>query len=227
MKTIPRPIKNYIRKTIGKSQETKKLVWYDAGDKLTPNTLASYNVLYQSAQGDSKYTFTGEQFLLKGINVKYSLTNYVETITSSGYCPSTLVFHMYIIQTDIYKTTGQLTIADIMDQGAGNLVNNAEIHHFDKEKCRVIAHKKLVFNPASIGTNGGVNGNCVCKTGSVWVSLNKTLKFKDYGTNAAPNWDLKSGNYYIVFFAGVPEHTQYITSGRVNTIDCQVYFKDA
>lgn len=223
---LSKPLKRVIRRYIGKSLETKTLVANNT-DSLTPQTIESYNLLYNAiAQGDTKYTIAGEQFYISGIKIKYSVRNFVQNVTSSGYCPTSLLVHLYVIKTNWYKTTGNLTNAEIFDQGAGNLISSPEIHSFDSDKVKVLAHKKIQFNSKGQGTNGGLDGPIQTLTGSMWVPIKKQVRFKDYGLNSAPNYDLRNGNYYLVAYAVAPDCTSYVTTGKM-TYDMQMYIKDA
>lgn len=220
---LSKPMKRQILKLVNKNIETKRITFKTGtSNLLTTNTVESRLVLYSNTtQGDTAYQFTGEQIHLKGINIKYTLSNFVQTATQAGWCPSSMVVHMYLLKSSVYSTIG-LGASQIFDPGNGNLFQNPQIHHIDKDKVQVIAHRVHTFASLGRGTFNSTDGDSQIKYGNWWIPINRICKFKDWNSS----FDLKGGNYYTMFFASVPGTNAYIYNGDL-TYDMSVYFKDA
>lgn len=179
-------VKAVVKRQVTKTEETK-FFKYAADFTLTgSNNLISYNLFYYSSAGTSNNQMIGDKLRWKGICVKYAIRN-ADFTTGFVWKDQPVIIDMYLLRTNVYKTTTSLTLAEIFNESGSDpnigFLNNST-------KC--LAKRTLRITP----DRGSATPQQKILNGKIWLKRNQIISFKDFGTS----YDLKDGrNYYLMF----------------------------
>lgn len=203
-------VKAIVKKTVAQSEETKYFPYTAVHEPLLYQ-LTSWNLFYHgAAHGTNNNQFIGDKLNWRGVCVKWTAQN-VYLDVNYIWVDQPILFDLYIIASDIYKTTSSLTLADISTS-----TNTTNPSLFFADPGTKILYKKT----HSITLDRG-NATVQRKTlaGKIWLKRNQMLTFNDFTKDRT----FKNGKNY--YFAVVNKSA----SGLRFTLDFtwQNYFKDA
>ena len=204
-------------RSITRMQETKSFIFKKSASYFSPNTLYSYNVIYNGAtQGTGKHSFVGEKFNLRGIKLKYFIDNACSpTIGSPAPFQDTIRGWLIIFQSDKYAgSDNTLVNGDIFDTSSAGYTNLTVLPHFDSDRVKILAKRNIVIRP-------NFSGQLCSAYKQVYVKLNRTVHMKNW----ISDYELKDKNFYVGFMFDTPSNGNIAGVGR-HTWDCEVFFKD-
>lgn len=199
--------------------ETKRLL-YSTGLVNISGSFTTWNVMYSfgNEQGSKETNFIGEEYFIKGIDIRGVFTNNATNISNTpGFTPEgTYNCIIGLIQAPDYAATVSYDINQLVIPDTTVSVLN---HTFDTKKCNVLWTQKMQITPK-------ITNNVERIGFKKWIPLNRKIKFRDWQSS----YDLKGWNYYIYVFPGGAKET--VNGGnianRLGTIqfDVKLYIKD-
>lgn len=201
-----------------KQAETKKLIYFQNNVDLTPGFFATWNLMYAigSAQGVTDNQFIGDEFFLKGIDLRGFVNNRASIVGNNATTADCSTrYEIGIIQCPKYATVAALPSADIFQPVVPSFTNQ---HMFDPKKVKFHKSKVIKIYPQ-------ISGIVIEKEYKTYIPINKKVSFRDRQNS----YELKQWNYYLYVAHTCPKAkagtSDVLTSGSVN-FQITMYIKD-
>jgi len=218
-KVTTKSVKAIVKRAIAKNIETKQLRLKVDNFGCTPNTIHTWNLMDET-QGDTQFTFTGEQFEIKGFSLNFIYRFISRNSVGTYVTPQVPIYLNFgVIMVNTYTLSLNLTKNDILQTTEKQQL--ATCHTIDPDKARWLVKRKIKITPES-------TANVVdqFRHGKMYKKYSKQVRFADYGLSGVTR-KLSGWNYYIIAWADSPGYdSNFIEIGNLN-FDSTVYIKDA